>query len=179
MLNDVFEKLSNEIELWIITDPVIRTPIGFFNRRTDSVLKTLKCDYHLVEWDKNSFSKIVSDADLAIIPIERNSAMMWNKPENKLLLLWEIGVPTLTSDTPAYRRVMDRAGLDYYCASSNEWLQKVEQYRMSSTQYRFDISEKAKSYLRGFHSKQDILNRWDLIFDSLYSEKVNESSCAV
>lgn len=170
MLNDVFEKLKNEIELYIITDPIIKSPINIFNKNTNSVLKTLKCSYHLMDWKQGSFSEIISNADLAIIPIEPDIAMMWNKPENKLLLLWEIGVPTLTSDTPAYKRVMDCAGLDFYCASSNQWMQKIREYTESSVEYRNNISEKAKSYLQRFHSKDEILTKWDLIFDSLNTE---------
>jgi len=167
MLNDVFEKLKDEIELYIITDPIIKYPFNIFNKKTNNVLKTLKCNYYLMDWDKSSFSEIISNADLAIIPIDPDIAMMWNKPENKLLLLWEIGVPTLTSDTPAYKRVMDIAGLDFYCASSNEWLQKIKKYKESSSEYRNNISEKANDYLHRFHSKDEILRKWDLIFDSL------------
>lgn len=169
MLNDVFEKLKDKIELYIITDPRIKSPVNWFDTITNDILKTLKCQYHLVNWTKNSFSEMISNADLAIIPIEPKCAMMWNKPENKLLLFWEIGLPTLTSNTPTYKRVMDCAGIDFYCASSGEWLQKIEEYMESSLEYRNSISEKMRYYLQRFHSKDEILRKWDLIFESLYT----------
>jgi len=167
LLNDIFEELKDDIELYIITDPIIKSPVNWFNRKTNDILKMLNCQYHLVDWDSSSFSEIISNADLAIIPIEPGSAMMWNKPENKLLLLWEIGIPSLTSATPAYKRVMDSAGLDFYCASSDEWVQKIQQYGKSSIDYRNSIYEKMRYYLQQFHSKNEILRKWDLIFDSL------------
>ena len=167
LLNEVFEKLGDEVELYIVTDPIIKSPFRFLNRKTNSLLKKLKCQYHLIYWDKNSFSELISNADLAIIPIESNNMMMWNKPENKLLLLWEIGVPTLTSATPAYMRVMNCADLDFLCTSSKEWLQKIEEYRCSSLEYKFEIYKKYKSYLNRFHSKGTILRSWDQIFESL------------
>ena len=167
VLNDVFEKLKDRVELYIITDPIIKSPVNWFNRKTKNILKALKCQYHLVDWTKNSFSEMISNADLAIVPIESDSAMMWNKPENKLLLLWEIGIPTLTSNTPAYKRVMDSAGLDFYCTSSGEWLQKIEEYMESSLEYRNNISEKMRYYIQQFHSKDEILRKWDMIFESL------------
>jgi len=167
MLNDVFEKLGDKIELYIITDPIIKLPISFFHKKTEAILKKLKCDYYLVSWDKRTFSEIISNADLALIPIRRDIAMMWNKPENKLLLLWEIGVPTLTSDTPAYRHAMDNANLAFCCASTEEWLSKIEQYINSSVEIRRDIFEKAGNYLRKYHNKDEILRRWDLVFESL------------
>ena len=170
MLNDVFEKLKYRIELYIITDPIIKLPFNIFDKKTKSVLKKLKCDYYLIDWNKSRFSEIISKADLAIIPIDPAVPMMWNKPENKLLLLWEIGVPTLTSNTPAYKRIMDNAGIDFCCASSDEWVQKIEQYRNSSIEFRKYTLEKANDYLRGFHSKDVILKKWDLIFDSLNTD---------
>ena len=178
ILKDILEQLRDKIELYIITDPVAKSPIKFFNKKKKNILNVLKCDYHLIDWNKNSFSEIISSADLAIIPIERDSSMMWNKPENKLLLLWEIGVPTLTSDTPAYKRVMRDAGLDFYCASPAEWLQKINIYIESSIEYRVDVAEKAMKYLDTHHKKLDILNTWDRIFDSLQCERICEKSCA-
>lgn len=167
LLNDVFAKLGDEFELFIITDPVIKSPLRIFDKKTSSVLTKLKCKYTLLSWDKSSFSEDIANADLAIIPISSNNPMMWNKPENKLLLLWEIGIPTLTSETPAYKRVMDVAGIDFYCSSSSEWVRKIEEYMSSSIEYRRAIVQKANDYLLGFHSKDEILKNWDDIFDSL------------
>lgn len=167
LLNDVFEKLGDEVELYIITDPMIKSPLKMFNRNTSNILRKLKCKYHLLDWDKGSFSKNICDADLAIIPISSDNPMMWNKPENKLLLLWEIGIPTLTSDTPAYKRVMDIAGLDFYCSSSDAWVQKIEKYMNSSMEHRSGVTKRADDYLHGFHNKEEILRNWDDIFDSL------------
>ena len=167
MLNDIFEKLKDKVELYIVTDLIIKSPVNWFNRKTNNILKTLKCQYHLVNWTKDGFSEIISNADLAIIPIDPGNSMMWNKPENKLLLLWEIGIPTLTSNTPAYKHVMDSAGLNFYCASSGEWLQKIEEYMESSNEYRDNISEQMRSYVQRFHTKDEILRKWDMIFESL------------
>jgi len=170
ILNNVFEKLKDGIELYIITDPIVKLTFNIFDKKTKTVLEKLKCDYYLIDWNKSSFSEIISKADLAIIPIDPAAPMMWNKPENKLLLLWEIGVPTLTSNTPAYKRVMDNAGIDFCCASPDEWVQKIEQYRNSSIEFRKSTLEKANDYLRRFHSKDVILRKWDLVFDSLNTD---------
>ncbi len=167
LLNNVFEKLGDDVELYIITDSLIKSPLKIFDKSTKRILKKLKCHYHFVSWEKNSFSAHIANADLAIIPISSNNPMMWNKPENKLLLLWEIGIPTLTSDTPAYRSVMDFAGLDFYCSSSEEWVQKIKEYSISSIEYREELVDKAKDYLHKFHNREKILKNWDSIFDSL------------
>ena len=167
LLNDVFERLGDEFELYIITDPVIKSPFKIFDKKTSRILNKLKCKYYLLNWEIRSFSENIANADLAIIPISSDQRMMWNKPENKLLLLWEIGIPTLTSATPAYNHVMDLAGLDLYCSSSDEWVQQIKEYANSSIEYREALVEKANDYLHKFHNREKILNNWDSIFDSL------------
>jgi hypothetical protein len=168
-LNNTFKKLGDNIELYIITDPVIKSPFGFntFDKKTNRLLRKIKCKHYFLEWNKGGFSEDIANADLAIIPISSNNPMMWNKPENKLLLLWEIGIPTLTSDTPSYKQVMDEAGLDMYCSSSHDWLLKIEEYISSTIEQRTVISKKASDYLNKFHNKAEILKKWDGVFDSL------------
>ena len=167
LLNDVFERLGDKIELYIITDSIIKSPFKSFDKETSKILEALRCKYHFINWDKERFSKNICDADLAIIPVASDNPMMWNKPENKLLLLWEIGIPTLVSATPAYKHVMDAAGLDLYCLSSADWVRKIEEYMNSSLEYKEGIVEKANDYLHKFHSKDEILKNWDRIFNSL------------
>ena len=167
LLNDIFEKLGDKVELYIVTDLVIKSPFKVFNRKTNSVLSKLKCQYHLIEWNICTFSYYISNSDLAIIPISSDNSMMWNKPENKLLLFWEIGLPTLTSPTPSYKRVMDVAKLDFCCSSSDEWIRKIEEYMESSIEYRKEVMKKTNHYLNEYHTKNKILASWDSIFESL------------
>ena len=174
LLNDVFEKLADELELYIITDPVIEYSFKIFNIQTSKKLSKLKCKFHLIDWNKQSFSQHIASSDLAIIPIDFKNPMMWNKPENKLLLLWEIGIPTLTSATPAYKKVMDLAELDLYCLSSKDWIRKIKDYMNSSIDDRKVTVEQANGYLQKFHNKEYILKNWDGIFNSLQISSDNK-----
>jgi hypothetical protein len=167
VINDVLEALKAEVELHIITDPVIRFPFKIFNKKTSRLLKALKCNYYQHEWTRSTFSEIISGADLAIIPISSKQRLMWNKPENKLLLLWQIGIPVFTSDTPAYKRVMDKAGFHFYCHTPEEWIQKIKQYMNEKEEQRKLNVSLATKYLENNHSKQLILGKWDNIFDSV------------
>ena len=166
-INDVLGKLQEETELHIITDPVIKYPFGIFDKKTSRLLKDLKCKYYLHDWTRATFSAIISGADLAIIPISSKQKLMWNKPENKLLLLWEMGIPVLTSDTAAYKRVMDKAGLDFYCRTPEEWIQKIKQYKDETEDQRRLNASIAAKYLLCYHNKELILENWDKIFESV------------
>ncbi len=166
-LNDVFKTLADKIELHIITDPEIKYPFKIFNRQTKNVLKNLACNYFLYNWEKNIFSKIISRCDLSVIPINMDDRLMLNKPENKLLLLWETGIPVITSATPAYARVFKDAGLNYTCIINNEWLEKLQGFIEKTAEQRKADMEKATAYLEATHSKQQLINNWDKVFMSV------------
>lgn len=173
-INDALGELKDEIELHIVTDPILRFPIKIFNKKTSRILSGLKCEYHIYNWTRQSFSEIITSSDLAIIPIS-GIKMMRNKPENKLLLLWEMGIPVLTSDTPAYERVMDKAGLDFYCRNNEEWVRKIRRYKEDTEDKRKSYMSTAAKYLRENHTKDIILKKWDAIFDSVLIDTENIS----
>jgi hypothetical protein len=168
LIKDVFKKLADKVELHVITDPTIVYPFKIFNKKTASILSQIKCDQYFYVWQKDSFSKIIADADLAIIPIDKSDKMHWNKPENKLLLFWEIGIPVITSNTPAYTKVMNQATLPLLCTTIEDWVQKIEAFANMSELERSRLVLKANDYFEKNHSKEIILSKWDAIFLSLF-----------
>ena len=168
-INDIFEKFANQIELRIITDPEAKYAFKIFNRKTAEILAGLKCDYRIYNWEKDSFSQIIADSDLAIIPLQNNKYGKHdlNKPENKMLLLWQIGIPVITTATPAYTRVMDTAQLSNYCFTHADWQQKLEQFLISTEAEKKEMLQKQTAYLNKYHSKSIILENWDRIFQSV------------
>lgn len=166
-LNDVFKVLSNRIELHVITDPIIRNPLGIFHTRTSDFLKKLPCRFYLHNWELKSFSQIIANADLAIIPMDMSDKLILNKPENKLLLLWEIGIPVLTSATPAYKKVMESAELENYCFTKEEWLKKLEKFLDSDIQQRIQDVNRANLYLTNHHQKEQLIANWEKILLSV------------
>jgi len=167
LLNDIFKNLEYDFEIKILTDRTANYYLGLRKLEVSKILSKLKCQYEFIEWNRETFVSLISDCDLALIPIDPSDSFSINKPENKLLFFWEVGIPVLTSDIPAYKRVMDMAGIDWYCTSELEWCKKIENFFKSDENLRKEISSKASSYLDKFHSKDLILAKWDLIFNSL------------
>ncbi len=166
-IKSVFKKLSHKIELHIITDPVIMYPFKIFNKKTSKILSKLDCNQFFYTWEKGSFSKIIADADLAIIPIDKKDKLHWNKPENKLLLFWQIGIPVLTSPTPAYSKVMEATELPCLCNTPEDWAERINDYIRMNDNERKELVEKAKIYVENNHAKNKIFQNWDEIFLSL------------
>ena len=168
LLNDILKHYSQFIELIIISDPFISNSIKILDIRTNCFLrKKLKIKFSFIEWNISDFSSYISNCDLAIIPIDKKNKMMWLKPENKLLLFWEIGIPTITSNTPAYKQVMDSLGINLYCCSSADWLMKIQQFLNLSLNEKKLISQKCSEFISLNHNKDIILSKWDKIFSSL------------
>ena len=104
------------------------------------------------QWTDQNFSKYASFCDLALIPIP-NDPIMKLKSENKLVLLWSIGIPTITSDSISYKRIMNEINQDYYCSSIEDWHNKLKKLILSEKN-RLDYIDAAKKYIKKNCSKR-------------------------
>jgi hypothetical protein len=163
-IRDVLEKIE-DIHLKIITNPVI--PLGkSYKRNTSELFKKCKFSYQIIPWEIETFTKEIAEADLAIIPINKKHKLQYHKPENKLILFWEIGIPVLTSDTPAYKQVFSQIKSDLTCSNKDEWREKLEMIKLGKFDLR-DHMVKAKKYIQTYHSESAIIENWDNIFRSV------------
>lgn len=163
VLSKVFKELKDEIALHVITDKLIPFPLGI-KKKSKTILDNLGIDYVFHEWKFDSFASQTIQFDLAVIPLDKRKKIMWQKPENKLLFFWQQGLPAITSDSPAYKRVMDTAGIGMYAANDKEWKEKILHYKQMQEKDRNDLLQKMKNYTTLHHSKEVILSQWKRIF---------------
>ena len=118
--------LKDKVELHVVTDPSVPRWYGRLGTLPASeILAGIHCPVRLTPWQKDSFSGHITAADLAVIPMDFSHPMFAKKPENKLVLLWKLGMPVLAAPTPAYRRAMGAAGLDMICETEAEWTERL------------------------------------------------------
>ena len=122
--------------------------------------------FYMYQWNLDTFSHIVTACDLAIIPINTDSPLARGKPENKLLLFWRMGMPTLVSSTPAYSRAMDTCGLDFYCKNNDEWAEKLEKL-IVDVETRKKAGQTGKQHADSFYSEKIYMEKWDRLFESV------------
>ena len=124
------------------------------------------------QWNGKNFAETVCSFDLALIPLPLNkrfgldNSLAIRKPENKLFLLWRMGLPTVVSATPAYQRVMDQCGLAMTCRTQNEWFNILEKYMMDEN-LRKEAGQKGKAFLEKNYSEETMLSKWDDLFASV------------
>jgi hypothetical protein len=168
VIREPLNDLRDSVELHVVTDPMIHRFFGRFSSYPAmDALNGIECDKHLHHWGRATFSGQITDCDLAVIPIQQRNALWWGKPENKLVMMWQLGMPVLTTATPVYRRVMDAAGLDMSCASPAEWGEQLERLIGSSPAELDKIASRGREYASRAYSKDEFLARFDAAFASI------------
>jgi hypothetical protein len=168
-LRDIADSISGfKIHLHIATDPVYCKVGGrLFCSSTFEVLRKIFKDssarFHLYDWSSVTFSAIAASCDLAVIPIPHDSTMM-GKPENKMLLLWQIGLPVIASNTESYSRVMAKAGLNYVAATPLQWREMILNLAKSK-ENRLAYMKNAEIYLSRFCAEEVIISSWCNVFN--------------
>ena len=155
--------LCHPIALHLVTDlsyarfngPVPRLPT---RRVVDCLLPGVRS--YLYEWNQPLFADICCACDLAVIPILRRVPIFDAKPENRLLLMWRMNIPTVTSASPAYARAMRAAGLAMACDGEESWHAMLSRC-IESESLRREAARAGKAFVELEHSEEQGLARWD------------------
>jgi hypothetical protein len=129
-------------------------------------LKEISHNVSIVDWSINNLVGAAQESNIAIIPIDLNVPMQSLKPENRLLIMWRLGLPCLTSPSAAYTRVAQLAGVNVVCSGPKAWLENFEQLLMDRSFANEEIL-RGQNYLRENHTRTILLNKWDLAFESV------------
>jgi hypothetical protein len=131
------------------TKGLIRKNLGRFESRVD-----------LTPWSVTNLVESVKKSSMAILPINLDDPIQLYKAENRLLIMWRLGLPCLASPTLAYSRVMKQVESDLLCKTPEEWLKKITLLQSSSS-LRKETIQMGQQYLSDFHSSKAILGKWD------------------
>lgn len=169
-IRDVLGTINSRqpIVLNLVTDPDQPRLLGRFGKvNSIDMAREVFDNVKLHPWNEATCSDIIRACDLAIIPIDLSDRFVTGKPENKLLLLWRMGLPVITSATPAYQRAMHEAGLEgFACSDQSEWLAAIERM-MAAESLRRDSGVLGRSFAETHFSEEMLLARWDAMFASL------------
>lgn len=146
----------------------------FLNKYIErDTLRLLKIDLNqiadlvnIISWTPNNLVDCAQRSAIAMIPIDLSVPMQRLKPENRLLIMWRLGLPCLTSPSPAYVRVSGQAGVTAICDGHQEWLQNFNRL-LGDPDFAHNEIIGGQNYLRENHSRATLLNKWDLAFESV------------
>jgi glycosyltransferase involved in cell wall biosynthesis len=162
---------SKPISLEMVTD--LRYPLflgKYFYQPTQKILKDIPKilgeDFKLTNWNLEAVVETARRSHISVLPLDPSGTLNPLKAENRLLMMWRIGLPTLTSPSLAYSRVMRDAQIVGICEDSEQWQVKIMQL-MDSIELRKESVEKGQQYIRDTHSKEKVLSAWDKLFESV------------
>jgi hypothetical protein len=163
----------NDLELEFITDKKYFKLLNkYISANTlDLLADSLKLGENKVSvtsWSPKNLLEVAQTTTFAIIPTDLSNPIVKFKPENRLLIMWRLGLPCLTSASPAYERVSSNAGVGAVCKDSNEWLRKM-QILINDPDFARDEALKGQAYLRDHHTESQILKKWDAAIESALS----------
>jgi hypothetical protein len=159
--------LKDKVELHVVTDPSVPRWYGRLGTLPASeLLAGIECPVRFTPWRKETFSGHITAADLAIIPMDFSHPMFAQKPENKLVLLWKLGMPVLAAPTPAYRRAMGAAGLDMICETEREWTERLAALAEAPAQILAGLASRGHDHALGAYGEADFRAPFDRMFSS-------------
>ena len=120
----------------------------------------------IVPWTSENLVSSAQKSAIAMIPIDLAIPMQKLKPENRLLIMWRLGLPCLTSPSPAYTRVSREAGVRAACDSPEVWLESFNNL-LNDPIFANEEILRGQNYLREHHNRTDLLNKWDRAVESV------------
>lgn len=156
---------DNNLKVSFITDKNYYLVLGkYFRRRTFNLIQrhsNLNPDQIFINsWSPENLTNQAARSHLAIIPTDLSIPLIRLKPENRLLIMWRLGLPCLTSASPAYKRVANYVGVDSICETSIEWRLKMQQLLDDPELARIQ-AVKGQAYIRDHHTGPFLLKKWD------------------
>jgi hypothetical protein len=151
---DVFKEVNSFCELHIVTSDKYPKYGKFVNKSVETILDQLPINTTFHRWDIYNNRNIFSNCDCAIIPLNKVDIYGWHKPANKLISFWFSGLPALTSDTPAYAELANKANSDTLCSTAEEWVSKINMIRNMKAEERKSLATNNFDFAKNYYSDE-------------------------
>lgn len=168
-----FQKLrdTQDVILDLVTDEYFYKYLGRFARtRTlhehHISLQKLGCKYRFIQWSLENVVKTAENAKIGLVPVNVTSSFQSLKPENRMLIMWRLGLPCLASATASHLRVTSMAKLQNTFEDSETLFSKVTEILLS-TELQEENVKRGQMYLSEYHNLDIFLSSWDKVIESV------------
>ena len=140
----------------------------YFKLDTTSRLKGSlgRIQYDLKSWSVANLVSARNQSEFALVPVDVNDKIQVLKPENRLLIMFRLGIPSLTSNIPSYRRVEVALNTNFTCGSWQDWSEKISKIENDPEFGEHQIAL-GKKYLSEHHNEELLFHSWDRIIQSI------------
>jgi hypothetical protein len=166
--------INRPITLVLVTDPVFHRWMNKVGRvDTAALARKVFEPFEIHAWTESACADVLCECDIGVIPLDLNDKLVAGKPENKLLLLWRMGLPVIVSATPAYARAMAAAGTpDLACTTPAQWLNAMRTL-IESEEERRTAGTLGRRLAERDWNESVLLGRWDKAMASVGIDVAN------
>jgi len=122
--------------------------------------------FKLSEWSLKNVIEAAGRSQLSVLPLAPRKSLNHLKAENRLLMMWRLGLPVLVSPSLAYKRVMAETQIDGVCESEEEWNEKILRL-IEDPELCKNSVERGQQYISDTHAKEKLLRSWDRLIESV------------
>ncbi len=128
------------------------------------LIKSIKTQ--IIPWSTQKLVETASESNFGVIPVDISHPMQRLKPENRLLIMWRLGLPVITSETPAYLRVENEIGVKVTCKTNQEWTNNLLDFYQNPWLAEKQVTL-GQDYVRTMHNRSILLEKWDKVFNTV------------
>jgi hypothetical protein len=114
-------------------------------------------------WSVENMKSVAQHCKFAIIPIDQNDVFARSKCENKLLAMWSLGLPTYTSETHAYERVLKSVGLEDCLIKRAKWKASLEGAITNKARLN-QVRNIGMEFIAQNHLEDNLKEKWRSVF---------------
>ncbi|MDC3335998.1 hypothetical protein OAV71_05770 [Opitutales bacterium] len=160
----IFEKESMNL----VTDLSYRD--GLFRRSTKLYCDRIFKNYNLLNWNQSNVKYLSQKSDIAIIPIDTDIPIYYAKPENKVILMFLLGLPVITSSIPSYQNILCQTGISNLLITQERcWGDAIHDLRMMSLKNQVDLKLGLRDFALKNYSTSSLKTRWKTLFEKVIS----------
>jgi len=130
------------------------------------LLAPMAQDVTLIPWSIENVVGAALKSEVAIIPVLISNKIQFLKPENRLLIMWKLGLPAITSAIPSYARISRILGTDIICNNNTEWESRLNLLG-NDVEFAEEQVIRGQRYLGENHTSEILLSKWDKAIQSV------------
>lgn len=169
-LEQLARVLSNDsIPINLVTDPTHSRLMGKYLKEdvVQRLRKTFqRYPFSFAPWSKENVVSYAEQSSLAVLPVDLSNKVQVLKPENRLLIMFRLGLPCLTSALASYKRVENSMNIKVTCDSNEDWSVSINRFRENADLMEQQV-KKGQSYLLDNHTEEILFSKWDQAIESL------------
>lgn len=122
----------------------------------------------IVPWSLKNLKEYAHRSTFGIIPIDMEDRFAVLKPENKLLSMWQLGLPCLFSPIHSYRRVAIASKQESAMVSPSQWFTALQKIAYSPT-IQINMKTAGREYVALNHSHEILVSKWEKVITESFT----------